>query len=174
MLESRVRVALIDAGSMATNYHYPSLTSFPDVELTAICDLVPEKAQRAAERFGIPRVYSDYRQMLAEVEPRAVYAIMPPQYLYEPALEVLKQGRHLFVEKPFALTTHQARMLTYAAAEHQCLTMVGFQRRFVPAMTALRRRGEERRPIGFVEGDFLEAAELPPPPGSLQGGLDPP
>jgi len=54
---------------MATRYHYPSLASFPDVELAGICDLVPGKAERAAERFGIGRVYSDYRQMLTEVEP---------------------------------------------------------------------------------------------------------
>src|SRR5437588_8548144 len=140
MAVSRVRVALIGAGSMATNYHYPSLATYPDVELVAICDLVPDKAERAAKRFQIARHYADFQRMLAEVEPAAVYVLMPPQYLYEPAHQVLKQGRHLFVEKPLALTTHQARMLAYTANEHNCLTMVGFQRRFVPATTALRRR----------------------------------
>src|ERR1035437_5474089 len=111
MTESRVRVALIGGGSMASNYHHPSLASLPDVELVAICDLIPEKAARAAERFQIPAVYSDYRRMPAEVEPQAFSALIPPMYLYEPALEVLKQGRHLFVEKPLSLTIHQARML---------------------------------------------------------------
>lgn len=174
MSESRIRVALIGAGSMATTYHYPSLASFPEVELAAICDLVPEKAERAAARFQIPRVYADYRRMLAEVEPRAVYAIMPPQHLYEPALEVLKQGRHLFVEKPLGLTTNQAQLLAYTAARHQCLTMVGFQRRFIPAVTALRRRVEERGPIDFAEVTFLKAtADFGRPAGEYAGEVDP-
>jgi virulence factor len=172
--ESRVRVALIGAGSMATRYHHVSLASFPDVELAAICDLVPEKAERAAERFAISRVYTDYRRMLSDVEPQAVYALMPPQYLYEPALETLKQGRHLFIEKPLTLTTNQARMLAYVAGEHHSLTMVGFQRRFVPAVTALRRRVDERGPIDFAEVAFLKStADLSQPAGFYEGAIDP-
>jgi len=176
MAESRVRVALIGAGSMANTYHYPSLASFPDVELAAICDLIPEKAQQTARRLGIPDrlVYTDYQRMLAEVEPRAVYALMPPQHLYETARQVLQQGRHLFVEKPLALTTNQARMLSYAAGEHDCLTMVGFQRRFVPAATTLRRRVEERGPIHFADVAFLKATrDLNTPAGFYGGAIDP-
>lgn len=174
MPESPVRVALIGAGSMATGYHHPSLASLPDVELAAICDVLPGKAERTAQRFSIPRVYADYRRMLAEVEPQAIYALMPPQHLYEPALEILKLGRHLFVEKPLALTTNQARMLAYVAGEHGCLTMVGFQRRFVPAVTALRRRVEEHGPIDFAEVAFLKStADLTQPAGFYDGAIDP-
>ena len=174
MPDSPVRVALIGAGTMATRFHHASLASFPDVELAAICDIVPEKAERTAERFGIRRVYADYRRMLAEVEPQAVYTLMPPQHLYEPALEILKQGRHLFIEKPLALTTNQARMLAYVAGEHDCLTMVGFQRRFVPAATALRRRVEECGPIDSADVAFLKStADLTQPPDFYEGAIDP-
>jgi virulence factor len=154
-----VRVALIGAGAMANRYHYPSLATFPDVELVALCDLVEDKAQQTAARLGIApeRVYSDYRRMLSEVQPRAVYVLMPPQHVYEPAMAVLKQGRHLFVEKPLALTTNQARELAYAAGQHGSLTMVGFQRRHIPAVTELRRRVEERGPIQFAEVAFLKS-----------------
>jgi len=51
--------------------------------------------------------------------------------------------------------------------------MVGFQRRFVPAMTALRRRVEERGPIAFVEVDFLKSADLAQPAGFYEGVIDP-
>ena len=51
----RIRVALVGAGGMANRYHYPSLASFPDVELAAICDLIPDKARQTAEKFGIGR-----------------------------------------------------------------------------------------------------------------------
>ncbi|MAG34902.1 MAG: dehydrogenase [Dehalococcoidia bacterium] len=154
----QVRVAFIGAGSLASRYHYPSVASFPDVELAATSDLIEEKARDASERFGIPRVYTDYRQMLDDADPQVVYVIMPPQHLFEPASTVLKQGRHLFVEKPPALTTLQAEMLAYFATEHGCLTAVGFQRRFVPALTALKARVEERGPVHAANVYFLKSA----------------
>ena len=172
----QVRVALLGGGGMASRYHHPSLASMPDVELAAICDLIEPKARATAARFGIPadRVYSDYKRMLADVQPQAVYALMPPQHLYEPASYILKQGCHLFTEKPLALTTTQARMLAYLAGEHNCLTMVGFQRRHIPAVTALRGRVEERGPIHFAAVDFLKASrDLEAPAGFYDGAIDP-
>jgi virulence factor len=170
------RVALIGAGAMANRYHYPSLATFPDVELVAICDLLEDKARQTAARLGIPgeRVYSDYRKMLSDVQPQAVYVLMPPQHVYEPAMTVLKQGRHLFVEKPLALTANQARELAYAAGTHDCLTMVGFQRRHIPAVTALRRRVEERGPIYFAEVAFLKSTrDLATGTRFYDGAIDP-
>lgn len=176
MTDSRVRVALIGAGVMANTYHYPSLASMPDVALVGISDLVEEKAHQTAARLAIPRerVYRDYRQMIADVRPQAVYALMPPQHLYEPVHYVLQQGCHVFVEKPLGLTVTQARMLSYTAAQHGCLTMVGFQRRFSPAITALRRQVEARGPIHFAEVEFLKSTgDLAKPAGFYDGAIDP-
>jgi predicted dehydrogenase len=169
-----VRVALIGAGGMASRYHHPSLASFPDVEIAAICDMIEPKARQNAERFGIPKVYTNYKQMLEEVDPEAVWVLMPPQHLYEPAAAVLHQGRHLFIEKPLALTTVQARMLAYFAEERGCLTMVGFQRRHIPAMTDLRRRVEERGPIHQAFVKFVKATrDLNTTAGFYDGAIDP-
>lgn len=176
MSEGKVRIALIGAGEMAGRYHYPSLASFPDVELVGISDLIEDKAHGMAARFGIPRaaVWRDYREMLAATSPDAVYVLMPPQILYEPAHYALSQGYHLFVEKPLALTTTQARMLAYTAGEHGCLTMVGFQRRHVPATTVLRARVEAHGPIHSVEVSFLKSTgNYSLPAGFYDGAIDP-
>ena len=176
MTDSKVRVALIGAGTMANRFHYPSLASLPNVELVGISDLVEAKAQETARRFGIPpeRVYTDYRQMLSDVQPQVVYVLMPPQHLYEPVHHVLQQGRHVFVEKPLGLTVTQARMLSYTAEQHGCLTMVGFQRRYSPAMVSIRRQVEERGPIHFAEVDFLKStSDLTKPAGFYDGAIDP-
>ncbi len=174
MTDTQVRVALIGAGVLANRYHYPAIASLPDVTIAAVCDLVEAKAQATATQFGIPRVYTDYRRMLAEVEPQAVYVIMPPQHLYEVAHAVLTQGCHLFVEKPLALTTVQARMLAYTAGIHHCLTMVGFQRRFIPAVTTLRQRVEARGPIQFAEVAFLKSTpDMSSSAGFYDGAIDP-
>ena len=170
----KVRVAFIGAGALASRYHYPSVTSLPDVEIVAIAELNPERARAVTEKYGITKTYSDYRQMLAEVDPQAVYVIMPPQYLFEPVNFALKQGRNVFIEKPFGMSTDQARHLAYVAETNSCTTQVGFQRRFIPAMTDLKRRVEERGPIHTVSVSFLKPTpDLSRPAGLYDGVIDP-
>src|SRR5206468_9390178 len=124
MTRDRIRVAFIGAGRQANWRHYPSVASMPDVELVAVCDLVPEKATETAKRWGIPKTYQDCKPMLEETQPDAVYVIMPPQLVFEPASYVLQQGLHLFIEKPPGVNLHQIKVLAHQAEQHNCLTMV--------------------------------------------------
>ena len=73
-----VRVAMIGAGSMANNVHYPSLASFPDVQFAGICDLDQRRLAETANAYRIERRYTDYRKMVEEVSPDGVYAIGQP------------------------------------------------------------------------------------------------
>jgi virulence factor len=133
----KVRVAFIGAGSLATEMHYPSLVDLRDeVEIVAACDRDAEKAGRAAQQFGIARTFTDYRRMLDETRPDAVYAVMPPHVLFDVAMDVLERGHHLFVEKPPAVTTHQAQALARLAESRGLVTAVGFQRRYHPLVRA--------------------------------------
>ena len=171
-MTEKVRVAFIGAGVLANSIHYPCLASLPDVDIVAACDLVEDKARETAERFGIPRTFTNHEEMLEEVDPQVVYVIMPPQNLFEPAAAVLCQGRHLFVEKPLGMTVKQARMLAYLAQENSCLTAVGFQRRHIPALTELKRRAEEQGPIHQATVSFLKGGANRPldQPAAVYGG----
>lgn len=139
-MPSPVRIALVGAGGMANTVHYPSLALFHDVELVGLCDLVPEKLAQTAERFGIARTYADYRQMLDETEPAAVYVLMPPHQLFDIAFDVMSRGLHLFLEKPPGVLTEQTRQMANCAEAHGCITMVGFNRRYIPLMRQCRER----------------------------------
>ena len=130
--QERVRVAFIGAGRQANWRHYPSVASQPDVELAAVCDLVPEKAEETAKRWGVPKTYQKYEQMLEEVDPDAVYCIMGPGAIHEPVSYLLQKGRNVFIEKPPGLTLNQIKVLAYYAQANNCLTMVGCQRRCRP------------------------------------------
>ena len=66
----KVRVGMIGAGGMANAVHYPSLASFEDVEIAAICDIDPERLRKTAERYEVEKRYADYRRMVEEVLPR--------------------------------------------------------------------------------------------------------
>ncbi len=59
--KDRVRIAMIGAGGMANGVHYPSLASFADVEMVAICDLDPVRLNATADAYGIEKRYTDYR-----------------------------------------------------------------------------------------------------------------
>ncbi|HEY3397818.1 MAG TPA: Gfo/Idh/MocA family oxidoreductase [Armatimonadota bacterium] len=136
--ERRVRVALIGAGNMANNVHYPSLAEFPDVEMVGLCDLVEEKLHATADKFAIEKRYSDYRLMLEETQPEAVYILMPPNQLYDIAVDCLEAGLHLFLEKPPGITTHQIIWLAKWAEKNGVQGMVGFNRRYIPLMRHCR------------------------------------
>jgi len=134
----KVRVAMIGAGKMANRVHYPSLASFPDVEIAAICDLDQQRLRTTADKYGVSRRYTDYRKMIEEVAPDAIYVIGPPDVMYPLWVWCLQQGQNLYIEKPMGLTTHQARMLAYLAQQNDCLTQVSFQRRTCPMVANLR------------------------------------
>lgn len=159
---TKVRVAAIGAGGMANLMHYPSLTSMPDVEFVGLCDVVETKLQATAEKFHIPRTFTDYRTMLDEVEPDAVYILMPPHHLFDLAAETLKRKHHVFIEKPPGLTTYQTTSLARLAEQNNCLTMAGFQRRYCPLLVEAKRRAEERGPLIQCLSRFVKSAGVNP------------
>jgi virulence factor len=125
---------------MANNVHYPSLVEFADVEILALCDLVEEKLHATADKFGLDRRYTDYRRMLEETDPEAVYILMPPHQLYDLTVDCLQRGLHVFIEKPPALTTHQITWLAKWAEKHGALGMVGFNRRYIPLLRLCKQQ----------------------------------
>jgi virulence factor len=156
-----IRIAMIGAGNMANQVHYPSLASFDDVEIAAICDLDPERLQNTADKYQIEKRYLDYRQMIAEVQPDGVYVIGQPQIMYDIWCWCLRQGLNLYIEKPMGITLHQARALAHLAEENGCITQVSFQRRSTPMVAQLRDVCLERGPITHAVCRFYKNEIVP-------------
>ena len=152
----KVRVAMIGAGGMANNVHYPSLASFEDVEIAAICDLDPERLNSTADKYHVEKRYSDYRKMVGEIAPDAVYAIGQPHIMYDIWLWCLREGLNLYIEKPMGITVHQARSLAYLAEKNSCITQVSFQRRSCPMVVKLREECLKRGPITHAVCTFYK------------------
>jgi len=132
--------------------------------------VMQDKLQATAEKFGIDKTFTDYQKMIEETAPDAVYALMPPHHVYDVAAWALKQKLNLFVEKPLALTTYQAKTLAHHAEQNGCITMVGFQRRHVPAIVEARKMVEKRGPIHTAVGIFYKDA--PEALGYYGGAID--
>jgi predicted dehydrogenase len=157
----RVRVAMIGAGRMANNVHYPSLASFDDVEIAAICDLAEGPLNATADAYGVQRRYTDYRAMVEEVAPQGVYAIGQPHLMYDVWLWCLRRGLPLYIEKPMGLTWHQARMLAHVAEEQGVITQVSHQRRTSPLLVALRQEVLARGPVVHGVCEFYKHGPSP-------------
>ncbi len=137
-MSDKVKVALIGAGGMANGVHYPSLAQFDDVDIVGLCDLVPDKLEATAKKFRIKQTFNDYRKMIEQTAPDAVYVLMPPHHLFDIAIYVLQAGRHLFIEKPPGVTADQTRQMAHCAEANGCITLVGFNRRYIPLMRKCR------------------------------------
>jgi predicted dehydrogenase len=166
-----LRVAMIGAGRMANRVHYPSLAGFHDVELAAICDLDAGRRDETADAYGVDARYADYQRMIEEIGPDAVYSIGPPHVMYDTWIWCLERGFNLFIEKPMGMTLHQSQMLATLAAEHGCITQVGFQRRSTPITAQMRDACLARGPITHAVVRFYKN-QITPFTGAIDHMLD--
>ncbi len=146
-MTEKFKIACIGAGTFARSVHMPVLNARNDVQIVGVCDLNPETATIASQEFNIPKIYNDHQQMLEQLECDAVYVILPPHVLFDPVMDCLEAKRHVFIEKPPALTTVQTIAMAKAASLNGCITMAGFQRRHIPLLQFLRQKVEEKGEI---------------------------
>ena len=152
----KVRVAIIGAGGRAAGIHYPALRDIPDAEIVAVSELDDNRLHAAANQFAIKGRYTSYVEMIEREQPDAVYAIMPPHHLHDVCATVIEMGRHLFIEKPPAVTTEQLRQLDVMARKHKVLTGVTFQRRYAPLIRKGKELVEEQGPIHTAHAAFYK------------------
>jgi len=148
----KVDIGVIGAGSWSNLVHYPSLAELPDVNIVAVCDHhlegdKPVRLNKTANKYGVKNRFTDYKVMLDEVDLDAVYVILASHLVLPPVLYCLKKKKHVFIEKPPGNSLEQTKKMAEAAEENRCLTMCGFNRRFIPVAMEAKRIVEENGPI---------------------------
>lgn len=151
-----VRVAFVGAGSLANSVHYPSVSEMPDVEIVGIAELNEDRMAATAAKYGVERTFTDYREMLTSVDADAVYVLMPPHHLFDIAVNVMKSGRHLFIEKPPGVTAYQTAALAELADKQGVKAMCAFNRRHIPLLLWAREQVEARGPINQCVSTFYK------------------
>lgn len=136
---ARLGVGVIGAHAWAESAHLPGYAAHDRVDLVAICDTVPERAQRLAERFGVRRVYTDYRDLLADPEVQMVDVCTPTETHLPLSLAAIAAGKHVLSEKPLAHDAADAFMAARKAREAGVRTKLGFTFRYSPAIRQIHR-----------------------------------
>ena len=152
MNTGKTRVAMIGAGNRAMQVIYPAMAAQKDAEITGICDIDADRRMKAAKLYNISKQYGekgfyDYQNMLKEVKPDAVAVIGQPHIMYDIWEWCLKNGFHLLIEKPLALSMHQANILTWLAGQKNLITQVAFQRRYTPMVEMMKQECLKRGSI---------------------------
>jgi len=128
---SKIRVAVIGAGSIAIHRHVPEYAAREDVELVAFVDPVAERAQKLADKYG-GNVYTDVQEMLAKEKPDAV-SVCTPNALHAPvSIAAANAGAHVLCEKPMAVSAEEAEKMIAAARENNVFLMIGHNQRYMP------------------------------------------
>jgi UDP-N-acetylglucosamine 3-dehydrogenase len=133
----RVRYAVIGLGWFGEK-HCEALANLPTVELFALCTRRLGRLQAVAERFGVWRAYTDYRDLRADPEVRAVSVVTMWDEHAAPALAALRAGKHVFLEKPMASTLEACDAIVAAAKAAPGSFMVGHICHFNPRYAAAK------------------------------------
>ncbi len=133
------RIALVGVGAVAQVNHIPALKKVAGLELVALCDRDLEKAQRVAQKFGVPHAVGRIEELF-DMEDLDAIDICTPNYLHAPmAVAALEAGKHVFCERPLARSSAEAAAMTKAAKKADRILACAVQHRFRPDAQLLRR-----------------------------------
>lgn len=146
----KIKVGLIGLGEVAQLMHLPLLADDRRFEIAAVTDVSPSLVAHVAERYGVKTRHATAEALIADPGLDAVF-ILTPDHLHAPLLEkAIRAGKHVFIEKPAALTAAELRPLLELDARNTKTVFVGYMRRFAPAFTALKERLPPREEIRHV------------------------
>lgn len=140
-----IKIGIIGAGGML-QYHAAGFKA-AGAELLAVCDMNQASAAAAADHYKIPHIFSDSQKMLDELSDLDAVSIITPNRTHKPlAIQALNAGRHVFCEKPPALSAVEVAEMKEAAEKSGKTLMFNFNNRARPESYALR--------------DYLESGEV--------------
>jgi len=143
-----VRVGVIGVGYLG-QHHARIYHEIEDTELTAVVDIDKRKADAFKEKYGC-EAYTNYRDVLHKVD--ALSIVTPTASHYCIALDCLKAGKDILVEKPITVTVEEADELIAESEKMGCILQVGHLERYNPAVLAASKMVKEPR---FIESERL-------------------
>lgn len=133
-----------------------------EIKLKCICTRRIEKAREAVHDAGFERYTDNWRELLAMEDIDVVSICTPNQDHEEMAIAALQAGKHVYLDKPVAVTGESAMRIAEAAAHAPGKTRVAFNNRYMPAMLRARQLIDEGR-IGRImqfEARYLHSGSV--------------
>ncbi len=140
-----IKVGIIGCGGIANNKHMPALKKVKDCEMVAFCDIIPERAEKAAKDFGTKdaKVFTDYRDLLKLTDVDVVHVCTPNRSHSFITVDALEAGKHVMCEKPMAINSEEAQKMLDAAKRTGKKLTVGYQSRFRDDSQFMKKEAED-------------------------------
>jgi predicted dehydrogenase len=133
----KYRVAVIGAGAIGLT-HIQGFQQSPHADVVAVAEKSPDRGQEAVQKFGVPDLHENYKDVLRRKDIDVV-SIALPNYLHASvAIESLQAGKHVMLDKPMATNAKDAAKILVAAKKAKKVFMVGQNMRFRPDTQTLK------------------------------------
>lgn len=171
---SKMKVAVIGCGTIANASHIPSYMANEEVEIKYFCDIIPERAEKAVEKYGCGTAVVDYHDILNDPELEAVSVCTHNDFHSVISIDFLRAGKNVLCEKPAARILSEALEMQKVAKETGKVLNIGVCNRFntyVMKVKELIDQGElgnvhhvyasfrRHRSIPGIGGDFTTKAK---------------
>ena len=138
-MDKKVVIGVIGCGMIANTAHIPSYKADPNNIIKYFCDIIPEKAQKAAADYGNGAIAcTDYRDILNDPEVDAVSVCTPNKMHAIISCDALRAGKHVLCEKPAARTYEEALRMQQTQHETGLTLNIGVVNRFSNAVNKVR------------------------------------
>ena len=140
-MERKVRIAIVGCGGIANGKHMPALKKVKEAEMVAFCDIIPERAEKAAKEYGVEgaKVYTDFKEMIDKEKPEVVHVCTPNREHAPITIYALEHDCHVMCEKPMAKTYADAKAMLDAYHKSGKKLTIGYQNRFNPESQFVKR-----------------------------------
>ena len=125
-----IKIGMVGAGRIGKLHTNNLMTRVPGVKVVGVTDVLRQNAEALAEKWGIEKVYDDYRELIADPAIDAVFVCSSTTTHAEIALAAVKAGKHVFCEKPIDFDIAKIQQIIDAVKEKGVKFQVGFNRRF--------------------------------------------
>jgi len=154
-----LKLGFVGVGGIA-NRHLNGAKAREDVEIVGHCDVVPERAQAAADQFG-GKAYASAVELYDQEQPEAIVICTPPFAHGEIEQEACRRGIHFFVEKPVAISMGMATRVLRAVQDSGVTSQVGYMFRLSEPLKRVRDLLADRA-VAMVQAHYYMPG-LPPP-----------
>ncbi len=169
----QLNIGIIGAGRIG-KVHMESITyNVPSARVLGITDVFKDALPGLAEKYGIPKIYNDYKEMLADEEIDAVLVCSSTDTHADISIEAAQAGKHVFCEKPVDLTPEKVKAVIAAVEKAGVKLQVGFNRRFDHNFAHVRSLINEGK-VGNLELIKITSRDPEPPSAeyaAVSGGM---
>jgi len=138
-----MKVAVIGCGTIANSAHIPSYLNCPDAEIKYFCDIIPERAKEAVEKYGCGTAVVDYHDILNDPEVEAVSVCTPNNVHSTIAIDFLRAGKNVLSEKPAAVNLEEALKMQQVQHETGKVLNIGVVNRFNTSVNMIKKLIED-------------------------------